>query len=288
MSELVTLFDHPPLHEPVMIVALEGWIDAGAGAAGAVRAILTQADSEVIARFDADELLDHRARRPIMTITDGVMGPLTWPTTELRALTDTTGRHLVALVGAEPDHAWQRFVAAVDELVRSLGVSMVVGLGAYPAPVPHTRDAMLALTSPSAELVDSLSGFVRGSVEVPAGIQAAIEASAHDSGLPALGLWAQVPHYISAIPYPAASVSLLEGLQRVAGLAFQTGALVEEATVTRRQLDELVAGNEQHREMVARLEELYDAQQLSNLGPLPTGDELAAEVQAFLRDQRDL
>jgi hypothetical protein len=81
---------------------------------------------------------------------------------------------------------------------------------------------------------------------------------------------------------------LLEGLQRVAGLAFQTGALVEEATVTRRQLDELVAGNEQHREMVARLEELYDAQQLSNLGPLPTGDELAAEVQAFLRDQRDL
>lgn len=288
MSELVTVFDHPPLHEPVMIVALEGWIDAGAGAAGAVRAILSGTDSEVIARFDSDELLDHRARRPIMTLTEGVMGPLAWPATELRGLVDSAGRHVVALVGAEPDHAWQRFVAAVDELIATLEVRMVVGLGAYPAPVPHTRDAMLAITSPSAEIVESLPGFVRGSVEVPAGIQAAVEASAQASGVPALGLWAQVPHYISAMPYPAASVSLLEGLQRVAGLTFDSGGLIEEAAATRRQLDELVAGNDQHREMVARLEELYDAQELSNLGPLPTGDELAAEVQAFLRDQRDL
>jgi len=151
--------------------------------------------------------------------------------------------------------------------------------------VPHTRDAQLALTSPSADLLDSFTGYVRGSVMVPAGVQTAIEVSLHESGIPAIGLWAQVPHYISGIPYPAASLSLVKGLEPVAGLVFETAGLTDEASSGRTQLDELVEANEQHRAMVGQLEELYDSQDLGGLGPLPTADQLAEEFQAFLRDQ---
>jgi len=294
MPELISFVDHPPLHEPVLIVALEGWIDAGAAASGAVRTILTEHDSEPVAFFDTDQLLDHRARRPVMTINEGVMGPLTWPSIELRAVTDSTGRHVLLLVGAEPDHGWGMFVDAVRDTALALGVTTVIGLGAYPAPVPHTRDAQLALTSTSEAIVESHPRYVRGTVEVPAGVQAAIEVAAADAGVSSMGLWAQVPHYISGLPYATASLRLIEGLDQVAGLRFETGALMIEAETGRHQLDELVAANDQHRAMVTQLEELYDSQAPTainsddvGLGPLPTGDELAAEVQAFLRDQGD-
>jgi hypothetical protein len=266
---------------------LEGWIDAGAAAAGAMRSILATTTSEPVATFDADELLDHRARRPTVTLEEGVVTELAWPATELRALTDATGRHVLALVGAEPDHAWHRFVGAVREAALGYGVTTVVGLGAYPAPVPHTRDAQLALTSPSAELLDSFAGYVRGSVVVPAGVQTAIEVALHESNVPAIGLWAQVPHYISGVPCPAASLSLLRGLEQVAGLAFDATLLAGEAAAGRQQLDELVAANDQHQAMVAQLEQLYDSQDLGDLGPLPTADQLAEEFQAFLRDQHE-
>ena len=292
MSELISFVDHPPLHEPVLVVALEGWIDAGSAAAGAMRTILTEHDSEPIAFFDTDQLLDHRARRPVMTITEGVMGPLTWPTIELRAVTDNSGRHVLLLVGAEPDHAWGPFVGAVCDAALTLGVTTVVGLGAYPAPVPHTRNAPLALTSTSGALVEAHPRYVRGTVEVPAGVQAAIEVAAAEAGISSMGLWAQVPHYISGLPYATASLRLIEGLDQVAGLQFETSTLEIEAVAGRQQLDELVAANDQHRAMVTQLEELYDSQAPvvtddGGLGPLPTGDELAAEVQAFLRDQGD-
>lgn len=284
MTDLVRYIDHPPLHEPTLLLALEGWIDAGGAAQGAARAILAGHSSEPIAEFDSDELLDHRARRPTMILTEGVMSDLIWPTIELRALTDSRGRHVVVLTGAEPDHAWGRFVTTVRDVALNLGVQTVVGLGAYPAPVPHTRDSNLSLTSPSSDVLDSLPGFVRGTIQVPAGVQSAIEMATHEAGLRSIGLWAQVPHYISSIAYPAASVALVEGLDRVAGLTFEANELREEATSGRAQLDELVSGNEQHREMIEQLEQLYDSQGLDSLGPLPTGDQLAAEFQAFLRD----
>ncbi len=284
MTDLIEYTDHPPLHEPTLLVALEGWIDAGGAAQGAARAILAAHSSEPIATFDADALLDHRARRPTMILNEGVVTDLVWPSIEMRALTDVRGRHVVMLVGAEPDHAWGRFVDSVKDAAAVLGIETVVGLGAYPAPVPHTRDSNLSLTSPSSAVLDSMPGFVRGTIQVPAGVQSAIEVSLHEAGLRSLGLWAQVPHYISSISYPAASVALIEGLERVAGLGFDATELREEAASGRAQLDELVAGNDQHREMVQQLEQLYDSQALDSLGPLPTGDELAAEFQAFLRD----
>lgn len=286
MSELLDLFDHPPLHEPVMIVGLPGWIDAGSAAATAIQTVLDGHDHELIATFDIDALLDFRARRPVMNLVDGIIEELTWPSIDLRAIVDHAGNHIIVLSGAEPDHAWGAFCGTVVDTALDLGVRMVIGLGAYPAPVPHTRETKLSGTTPSAEQVPGLLGMELGTIEVPAGVQTAIEVAAAESGIPAIGLWAQVPHYISGMPYPAAALSLIEAVNRAAGLSLGTGELVDQSAATRRQLDELVEANEQHRRMINQLEELYDTTPPdTTLGPLPTGDELAAELQAFLRDQ---
>ena len=288
MSELLDLFDHPPLHEPVMVVGLPGWIDAGSAAATAIQTILDSHDNEMIATFDTDALLDFRARRPVMSLVDGVIEELTWPSIELRAIVDQSGNHVIVLSGAEPDHAWGAFCGAVVDTALDLGVRMVIGLGAYPAPVPHTRETKLSGTSPSVDHLHGLVGRERGTIEVPAGVQTAIEVAAVESGIPAIGLWAQVPHYISGMPYPAAAQSLIEALNLAGGLSLGTGDLLDQSATTRHQLDELVEANEQHRRMITQLEELYDsAPSATAFGPLHTGDELAAELQAFLRDQDD-
>ena len=281
----------PDLTEPVMIVALDGWIDSGGGGANAMAALVSATNAETIAEFDADRLLDHRSRRPIMHLVNGLVTGLTWPGIELRAGTDGVGNDVLALVGAEPDYEWQAFADAVVDIADDHECRMIVTLGAYPAPVAHTRPTALSITTSSAELSGSLHGYVRGTLDVPAGIHTVIDVAANGAGLPTLGLWAQVPHYVASMPYPAASVALLEGLGDVAGLQIDAGQLSSDARGTRIRLDELVAENPEHRTMISQLEDLMD-QGLG--GPddaptidfdrLPSGDELAEELQEFLRD----
>lgn len=295
MSELVERLFSPELHQPVMVVALEGWIDAGVGATNAMSALVTGADAETVAAFDADRLLDHRARRPIMHLVNGLITGLTWPAIELRAGTDAAGNDLLLLIGAEPDFEWQAFAEDVVDLAEEFECRMVVTLGAYPAPVPHTRDTNLAVTTSSPELSDRLHGYVRGTLDVPGGIHAVLDVACNESGIPALGLWAQVPHYVSSMPYPAASVALLEGLQPLAGISAHLGQLPSDARATRLRLDELVADNAQHQAMVTQLEEYVDqgmgdqVEEAPTFGfdRIPSGDELAAELQEFLQQRGD-
>jgi len=282
----------PELTDPVLVVALEGWIDAGLGASTAMSTLLTATGSATVATFDGDRLLDHRARRPIMHLVNGLITGLTWPSIELQAGTDSAGNDLLLLVGAEPDVSWNLFTESVVDLAHQFGCRMMVGLGAYPAPVAHTRPTSLSVTTSSAELSDQLHGYVRGTLDVPAGIHAVLDVAANAAGIPSVGLWAQVPHYVSSMPFPAASVALLEGLSDVAGLEIDPGQLPSDAAATRLRLDELVAENTQHQTMVGQLEEMMD-QGLG--GPddaptigfdrLPSGDELAEELQEFLRDR---
>lgn len=286
---------NPELTDPVLIVALEGWIDSGLGAATAVAALMAGASPELIATFDADRLLDHRARRPVMHLVNGLITGLTWPSIQLLAGTDDNGRDLLLLVGAEPDFEWQTFSEAVLALAKEFGCRMVVSLGAYPAPVPHTRDVLLSVTTSSVQLSHELHGYVRGTLDVPGGIQAVIDMACNQAGLPALGLWAQVPHYVSTMAYPAASLRLLEGLTEVAGIDVHHGQLAADASATKIRIDELVAENPQHQAMVTQLEEFVDqglADAPGDAPPfgfdhIPSGDELAAELQEFLRQRPD-
>lgn len=290
---LYDLHDQPSLDAPVLVVVLEGWIDAGYAAGSAAQTLLGGLDTYPVATFDADQLLDHRARRPVMHLVEGVNTGLSWPGIELRAGTDEAGNDVMLLLGAEPDHAWRGFTEAVVELAQDFGTRMVVGLGAYPATVPHTRPVTMSVTAGSAELA-AVSGLLRGSLEVPAGVQAAIEFRCAELDLPAVGIWAQVPHYVSGelAPYPAAALALIEQLERTAGLSLPKGDLGADAERTRNRIDVAMSTNADHLGMLHALEQRHDQQVADEAATapdamLPSADELAEEVERFLRDQDD-
>jgi PAC2 family len=285
VTELYEVLQRPELDEPILIVTLEGWVDAGLGAAAALAALLGSVPTEVVASFDADTLLDHRARRPVVRIVDGINSGLMWPEIQLRVGHTDAGKDLLFLVGPEPDHQWRAFCTAVAELAGTFGVRLVVGLGAFPAPVPHTRDARLVSTATNSELAHQV-GFIPGTIDVPAGVQAALERQFADVGVPAVGLWARVPHYAAAMPFPEASVVLLDGLAQLTGVRADTTELRTAAQSTRTRLDELVANSEEHAALVHQLEAAIDAEADRPLGSsLPSGDELAAELERFLREE---
>ena len=289
---LYEIHQRPALDSPVLIMAPDGWIDAGLGGATALGALLSSVETEMVASFDADDLLDHRSRRPTARIVDGVYEDLIWPEIQLRYGHDTAGHPLLVLVGPEPDHKWRAFASAVAELAGTFGVRMLVGMGAFPAPVPHTRPGSVVATATSAELAARI-GVVKGTLEVPSGILVAVERRFAEAGIPAIGLWARVPHYAAGMPYPEAAVLLVEALGKVSDIVVAPGPLQEAAEATKQRLDELVANSVEHSNVVSQLEARYDADMEraqgggSELGPeawenLPTGDELAAEFQRFL------
>lgn len=282
---LYELHAHGPLESPVLLLATESWTDAGLGAQAAIAQILETIPTEVLATFDSDSLIDFRSRRPIVRIADGVVDGLSWPQIQLRAGQDSAGRNLLVLVGPEPDMAWHAFVRAVVDLATQLRVRLVTGLGAYAAPVPHTRPVRLMAIATVAELAAQV-GVVAGTAEMPAGIQTALQEGFAAAGIPAIGVWARVPHYLAATPYPAAAAALVDALASVAGLNLDAGPLHSAAAGIAGQIDEIVANNEEYRVLVSRLEAAFD-DELTPPSGLPSGDELAAELERFLRGEQD-
>ena len=100
----------PP--SPVLVVALDGWVDAGLAGTSAMEALLEDFNTELYAVFDSEELLDQRARRPKLKIVDGINEELEWPEVTLRVGTDTVGAGVAFLSGPEPDLRWRRFASA--------------------------------------------------------------------------------------------------------------------------------------------------------------------------------
>jgi proteasome assembly chaperone (PAC2) family protein len=284
----------PPLEDPVLVVMMTGWIDASGAAAAAMSTLDRETAASTLVAFDDDTYIDYRARRPMLELRDGVSTRLVWSAPELRVGRDVHGRDVLLLSGPEPDMAWHRFAATVADIAQHLAVTKMAALGAYPFAAPHTRPPHLSATSPSAEIIASLP-FRTSSVDVPAGMAAALEHALSGRGIPALGIWSQVPHYVATMSYPAASVALLEGLALATGIAVDAVELRREAVLQRERLDQLVEGNDEHQAMVAQFERMYDAaeQQIPRAPAEPadgglelrSGDEIAAEVERFLRDQ---
>lgn len=275
------------LDAPVLVLGMEGWIDAGLGAGAAMAHLLSSTPTEVVAIFDTDRFLDFRDRRPVVRIADGLTEGVSWPMIELRAGKDRNGRDILLLVGPEPDMAWHAFVSSVVQLCTDLGVRMVIALGAFPLSVPHTRPVRLAATATSSDLAEKV-GVVRGSHTVPAGIHAALQEGFGAAGIPAAGLWARVPHYAAAMPYPAASAALIDGLASLAGLDLDASDLHSAAALASARIDELIAASAEHRDMVRQLEAAVDAEQAPTpFDPteIPSGDEIAAELERFLRGE---
>jgi hypothetical protein len=283
------LVDEPMLHEPVLIVMLTGWIDAAGAAAAAAAALSAECETSPILRFDDDTFIDYRARRPIMELRDGVNTDLVWSTIELRAGRSQSGRDVLVLSGPEPDMAWRRFAGAVADIAEELGVVQMVAFGAYPFATPHTRPSRLSCTSPSTEVLGRVT-FARSSVDVPAGMAAALEHALHARKIPTLGIWVQVPHYVAALPYPAASVALLDGLTEFTGIEVAAADLRAAMVPQRQRIDATISDAPEHVAMLEQLEEIYDATTDGDVGTGPeiqlqSGDDLADEIQRFLRDQ---
>jgi proteasome assembly chaperone (PAC2) family protein len=277
----------PRLEHPVLVMGLDGWVDAGYATTTAVSTLLELAGHEVVATFDTDALLDHRSRRPVLRIANGRHGGLTWPELRVLALTGLEGRSLLLLVGPEPDLRWHEFSAEVVALCSRLGVELVVGLGAFPAPVPHTRPVRLTATASNDDLAGQV-GFMPATIDVPAGAQAVLEVAFGEAGVPSLGIWARVPHYASGMPYPEAAAALLDELARLTGAHLRTDELHQAGRKARDQIQALIEASQEHSAMVRQLEAQHDAETelaAPQLTRLPTGDEIAAELEKYLRGE---
>ena len=210
----------------------------------------------------------------------GVNTRVTWAEIELAGSGTGPGNDVLLLVGAEPDHSWRASPSRWSTWPSSSAARLVIGLGAYPAPVPHTRPALVAASTARPGPRRGPRAGQRRGARRRAG---AIERRAALRGLPAIGLWAQVPHYAAAMPYPAASLVLLETANRIGGLRLPTGDLAAQAVASRARIDELIAQNPEHLAMLRQLEQQVD-EQPSTMTPT-SGEELAAELERFLRDQ---
>ena len=267
--------DPPDLVAPVFVAAFDGWVDAGSAATTALEQLVD--DAQVVATFDADRVFDYRARRPPLEIVDGRLTELTWPELVLRR-TRVGDRDLLVLVGPEPDYRWRELVGAAIELARQLGIAEWISLGAIPAAVPHTRPVPILGTESAPGLLRAdVSPGPAGILRVPSALVSALELEVAGAGVPALGYFAQVPHYISG-PYPAAALALLEALGRHLGVTLPTSDLSEEADQLRTRLDTATSIEETTRTYVERLESMVDEERL------PAGDDLIADIERFLRE----
>ena len=273
---LYSLDDPGDLVGPSLVAAFDGWVDAGSAATSALEHLALTGD--VIVRFDLDALLDYRARRPTLEIVDGRLAELTWPDLSITR-TRAAERDILLLTGAEPDYKWRAFSDELVELSKRLGVTEWISLGAIPAAVPHTRDVPILGTEAWPGL---LRGPVRagpsGILRVPSAAVSVLEMTMAKAGIPALGYFAQVPHYVSG-PYPAAAVALLGALGIHLGVELSAESLVTEAEQLRIRLDAAAAVEETTRQYVERLEGLADEERL------PSGDDLISEIEKFLRDR---
>lgn len=279
----------------VLVHALTGFVDAGHAARLAVAHLLARLEHRLLASFDVDELLDYRSRRPAMEFAEDHWASYEQPKLELYEVIDEAGTPFFVLTGAEPDLRWERFVAAVQELVEHLGVGLTVGLGAVPMAVPHTRLVTVTAHSTRPELVAAYDRWF-STVQVPGSVSALIELRLGEAGHDAMGFLVHVPHYVARMEYPESAVGLLEHLTRTSGLELGTEALRSVARQVREEVDEKISHSPQITSMVGGLEAAYDAAAgATDRRPLlpgdseslPSGEEIAAELERFLADQRD-
>ncbi len=276
-----------------MVLVLDGFLDAGSAAARAARHLIDLPGSQggpVVATFDVDELHDYRARRPAMSFVRDHYESYDAPRLVVRLLHDTGGTPYLLLHGPEPDVRWESFAAAVRDVVERFGVTRVVGMGAVPMAVPHTRPIAITQHANNVELLTGDSRW-RGELRIPSSAQALLEVRLGDWGHDALGFVAHIPHYLAQLEYPAASAALLEHVEIAGRLTIDLTELRTEADEREAEITRYLAANEEVHEVVTALEQQYDAftraedsgsSLLAGDQPLPTGEEIGLQFEQFL------
>jgi hypothetical protein len=284
--------DLPALDSPVLIQALTGFVDAGGAIQLSREQLMEQLDGQILATFDLDQLLDYRSRRPPMIFVEDHWESYEEPSLALHLLRDQLGTPFLLLAGPEPDLQWERFITAVTGLIERFGVRLTVGLNAIPMAVPHTRPVSVTAHATDQRLLGDRESWLQR-VQVPASVGNLLEFRLGQDGHDAMGYAAHVPHYLAQTTYPAAAELLLDSVSSSTGLALPTGELRDAAEMVREEVDKQVAEDEQATRLVASLEQQYDAflrGRQGNLladttGPLPTAEELGAELERFLAER---
>lgn len=282
--------DLPALDKPVLVEALDGFIDAGGAKRLAIGQLLAGPDTRVVARFDVDQLFDYRARRPAMTFERDHWESYDDPQLAIHAAKDGNGVPFLVLAGMEPDVQWERFAAAVQLLIEQFGVRLTIGLGAIPMAVPHTRPLGVIVHGSRSELLSGREPWV-DVVQVPASAGHLLEYRLGKAGHDAMGFAVHVPHYLSQTDYPTAAVRLLEAIATASDLALPAQGLAEDARNTQEAIDGQVAQSPEVAEVVRGLENQYDLviagreNLLASGAPIPTADELGAQFEHFLAQQ---
>ncbi|WP_214404549.1 proteasome assembly chaperone family protein [Pseudonocardia lacus] len=284
--------DAPQLDGPVLLVALDGFVDAGAAARLAVEAVLEGQEPRRLVRFDTDQLVDYRSRRPPLRFETDHWADYTAPALDVVLLSDSGDTPYLLLAGPEPDVQWERFCAAVQQVVRRFGVRLVINLTAIPMAVPHTRPIGVTAHGTRPELTEGHEAWF-ATAEVPGSAVGLMELRLGQSGIDAMGFAVHVPHYLARAEYPHAARVLLDHAGLAAGLYLPTGSLTKAAERADAEIAEQVAGSDEVRQVVQALERQYDVVTSGRgqhpttglSGELPSADELAAEVERFLADQ---
>jgi predicted ATP-grasp superfamily ATP-dependent carboligase len=278
----------PELRAPVLVCAFRGWNDAGEAATAALSYIRGSFEAHDVARIDPEEFYDFTAVRPTVKLTEESVREIEWPENSF-SVAQVAGADgdLVLLQGVEPSLRWRRFTGEVIAAARELDVQMVITLGALLADVPHSRPVAVTGITSDEGLIDRL-GFEPPSYEGPTGIVGVLQRACAEEGLPAVSLWASVPHYVAASPNPKVALALVRAFEGAAGLAVDGGELEEAAEDYERQVTAAVASDPEVKAFVERLENAMDEVQAENPpdeGQLPSADTIASDFQRFLRQR---
>lgn len=277
--------DRPQLRRPVLIAAFEGWNDAADAASAAARYLRDHWSAQPFATIDHEDFYDFTATRPQVRLVQGITRRIEWPETELSwAALPGASRDVVVLLGHEPQLKWRTFTAQVVALAKELRVELIVILGALLADVAHTRPVRVTGTAADAELVLRLN-LGKSTYEGPTGIVGVLHDAFSKAHLPSASLWAAVPHYVAATPSPKASLALVERAADLLSTTVDTGDLETAAADYERQVNEVVAGDDDVVAYVQRLESHAD-DEVPGM-EMVSGDTLAAELERYLREQRD-
>jgi proteasome assembly chaperone (PAC2) family protein len=284
-----TLIRRPRLRGPVLLAAFDGWNDAGEAATSALDAIADGLAAETFATIDPEAFYDFQATRPTVRLVDGHRR-IEWPSVELRAAHLPAADHdLIVVRGHEPNLRWRTFAAEIVQVASSLGAEMVVTVGALLADVPHTRPVQVVSSAGDRDLAERL-GLNVSRYEGPTGILGVLGDMATKEGIPTVGLWAALPHYLNLAPNPWGAMALVRELQRLLPMAVDTSDLAGQTDAFDTAVTELVEENPELAGYIERLEadsddeeEADDEEGSPGLADLPP-EELVAEVERYLRD----
>ncbi|GAA1389560.1 PAC2 family protein [Luteococcus peritonei] len=284
-----------PVHGAPALIALTGFMDAGQAAMGAVQHLIDSHSSRIIARFDVDQLVDHRSRRPLITYDRDHYTDYQPMELVVRVVTDDAGKDFLVVTGPEPDYQWERFCAAFAILLGELGCTLAVGLHGIPWGAPHTRPVGLTAHSIDPTLIADYP-TMHDKMQLPSSVEALLEVRLPAAHIRTVGFSVHVPHYLAGGEFPAGSVRLVDAAADVAELSLAVPDLRSAADEYLRELDALVAQNPENAEAIGQMEAAYDqavagrelpsepAPKPVDESQIPSGDQLAAEFEQFLKD----